>query len=389
LGGADHSHMYWIPNPAKSEFGLLEAIERRGGHFAHPGDDEDAAEARNGGASAAAGGGAASSSTYVLVASRPEVELSLNFSNHKGEHVNLNCDVFKYSRTSLALDQLKGAEGYLSQSQQQHGGGGATVSLNQVRSAMAAALPRLQENEYYLVCYRDYSAWATQRFWKSSKRERLLAPAYVERFFAIRVGQSEGVFIPITEAQFRQGWEMITVLQMRQLGTAAGQVSNVSSMDRVLAVERSGVEAIPEASVSLTEDQFKSLAVLGSSPAAGGRQKPRAGYDEDEGRPPAAIPWWDVRRHTQRFVRRRMEALGVAVFKTVVAGSLVLVGAYCVRRAITTSLTGPTSGGSSGRQSGGRTASRGAVRTTSQSEELMSVLETLNPRTFINLVLGS
>eukprot|EP00759_Apiculatamorpha_spiralis_P050409 PhF_6_TR4718/c0_g1_i1/m.6531 len=160
----------WIPC-GHQQIGLVEAYDRRGG-------------------SAAA--------TYIPLCSRPQEELERNFTDYQNKHVNLNQDVYLLSRTRQTLNTLDRIDE------------GRSYAITDVVADMQMALPSMTEFQYFLVAYRDYSRYAVRHHSSEQRRDGWLKPPYIRRCFAIRVGTSAGVFIPITDAQFLHGCELLS-----------------------------------------------------------------------------------------------------------------------------------------------------------------------------------
>ena len=76
----------------------------------------------------------------------------------------------------------------------------------------------MQEDHFFLVSYRDYSDFAVRACPNDARRARFGSPKFVEKHFAVRVGQSAGVFIPVTPAQFARGWEMLRLKELNRTG---------------------------------------------------------------------------------------------------------------------------------------------------------------------------
>jgi hypothetical protein len=286
-GTPDVSTTYWVPDAARGEHSLLEALVKRQ-------QSAFVTDARGQMTSISA------PDDFVLVSSRPDIELANNFSNHRNERVNLAMPQFKLCNVARAVMSVSS-----------FGPGHVSVTAENLR----AGLVGLANEEYYLTRYRDYSAFATSHF-PDAKRDRLLAPKYVERYFAVRVGVSDGVFVPITESQFLRGWELIA--------------------QRNLQPDRIGKEPV----LFLDPGQFKSLGGVSGefappSPntvlnaqmgAAGGG----AHGDADHNLPPAPHPWdltpGAMQVRWQRFVRRQYQQVGRIAIKGAVlfGGALVL-----------------------------------------------------------------
>lgn len=86
---------------------------------------------------------------------------------------------------------------------------------------MRASLQSLQEEDYYLVKYRDYSAWAVSEYKSISKTDSMFGRKYVEQCFAVHVGREPGELLPMTEAQFLYGVDLLQRQLMNQLANAS------------------------------------------------------------------------------------------------------------------------------------------------------------------------
>lgn len=258
---------FWVPNPRHGEVGLLELIHRRG----------------------------AGQRQHILLQSRPLEELKRNFSpaNSSDYSIDLSHSAFRLSKTALAVAQMSVA---LSG----NAGGGPTPSypsaartgpILQVRSedlqaAVMQNLQSMQEEEYYLVRYRDYSPWAVKHypdllqaasgFWESYMGKgggkgnhngvSIGGGGFIEQCFAVHVGREAGELIPITEAQLLYGQEMID----RQLAQEIATTPSASSLQVYgrdpHAEDGSQLEYIHRVAQyrGLSEAQFHSLwAILG------------------------------------------------------------------------------------------------------------------------------
>jgi hypothetical protein len=225
LIGYDISQTFWVPDSVKGEMGLLEHLFRRG----------------------------ASNRSFVLLQSRPLPELQYNFSTCTGFNIDLSHNMFRLSKTAMALQHMDATLGDdydddMDSNNTSRGGGGAGLNANRYgnptsssqgsgrpaspqsqlsistrafKATMRASLQSLQEEDYYLVKYRDYSAWAVAEYKSISKTDSMFGRKYVEQCFAVHVGREPGELIPVTEAQFLYGVDLL----QRQL---MNQLSNVS-----------------------------------------------------------------------------------------------------------------------------------------------------------------
>lgn len=247
IAGPDISATFWIPDSAKNEVGLLETLHRRG----------------------------ASNRTCVLLQSRPLPELQCNFSTCAGMNIDLSHNAFRLPKAAMALQSMdaqlgpddddddsnntngggdceefvddqtgqvffQGGDGKFYPIEQKRGymrrtgpkrsggthstpaaagAGRISMSARGFKTAMRASLQSLQEEDYYLVKYRDYSAWATGTYRSIAKADTLFGRKYIEQCFAVHVGREPGEFVPITEAQFLFGIDMQQRQLMNQLST--------------------------------------------------------------------------------------------------------------------------------------------------------------------------
>lgn len=286
--GRDVSETFWIPDPTKNEMGLLETLYRRG----------------------------STNRTHVLLQSRPLAELQFNYSTCTGLNIDLSHNAFRLSKTAMALhnmdrnladdaDDLYGdqaAEAMVEEveaSRRPHSGrlsarrgsnspGAAgsgsprstiSMSTRDFKRSMRASLQTLQEEDYYLVRYRDYSAWATTEYRSIAKSDSYFGRKYVEQCFAVHVGREPGELIPITEPQFLFG---VDILQRQLLNQLHGiPLSSVKDDNRA-----SYAQYQTDINYSaLNADQFRSLgALLGDGlrqvGVEGEEKKLRAAEDE-------------------------------------------------------------------------------------------------------------
>jgi hypothetical protein len=287
---------FWQPNAAKGEVGLLEAFLRR----------------------RRTDGAIVDGDEFLLVHSRPQAELLRNFSNHRNERVDLTLDRFKLSKAALALHAMDAIDD------------AAAITGRAVKQGMKRQIPRLQEDSYFLVKYRDYSAFATAKFAAGARRDGSvlsLAPLYVEKHFAVRVGAGNGVFVPLEEQQFLRGWEMLDNQAVRPEG-AAGSVAE--SEDRLFNT------------YALNRDQFRSLGPVPTAlflrPGAAASSRATAGVaadeivDDDLEEPHP----WDMRpsafqRRWQRFLQRKYRDVGRVVVRGAVVVGCALLLRYSLR----------------------------------------------------------
>ena len=192
-GKPDLSPTFWVPDTSRGEYSLLAALVKRQSQH-HSGED------------------------YLPVAMRPDIELANNFSTYKGERIDLSGDKFKLSRATQTLSQLSAsspmnnnnsANDFSSQNNNNSSSVEGMMRLSDVREGIRSGISMMQTDEYFLVKYRDYSEFAIDRWSEDAQRERFMSPKYVEKYFAVRVGTSHGVFIPISETKFIRGTEIL------------------------------------------------------------------------------------------------------------------------------------------------------------------------------------
>lgn len=181
---------FWRPDPNGGEVGLLEFIHRRGPN----------------------------SRNHVLLQNRPLEELQRNFSpaSNSEWNIDLSHNAFRLPKTALAVAQMQEAFG--------RGAGGSRSSQETIRvrpddiqAAVVQNLETIQQEEYYLVRYRDYSPWAVEHYpdlvQQQSSWQAYMAGGgsgrYVEQCFAVHVGQSPGELIPLTESQLLFGVDIL------------------------------------------------------------------------------------------------------------------------------------------------------------------------------------
>lgn len=288
ITGYDVSQTFWVPDPSKGEMGLLEHLYRRG----------------------------STNRSFVLLQSRPLPELQFNFSTCTGCNIDLGHNMFRLSKAAMALQHMDATLGgddgdyYFDGSD---GGGDAvsspaggpssyasfnasgrtsynagasgssaspsssrpvrgsaqpsqssqqlSISTRAFKATMRASLQSLQEEDYYLVKYRDYSAWAVAEYRNICKTDSMFGRKYVEQCFAVHVGREPGELVPITEAQFLYGVDLLQRQLMNQLTNAlppppagwGGVDANQSSYQQYqIDVNYSALNA----------DQFRSLGAL-------------------------------------------------------------------------------------------------------------------------------
>jgi hypothetical protein len=271
LKRSDISATYWIPAKDRGERGLLETLYRR----------------------------TTDNSTYLLLSTRPPAELQKNFSLPNGLCIDLDTDMFKHSKTALAVRSVELLHD------------GVAVRGSDLKKGLREHLPQLHRDDYYLVRYRDYSDWAVTHYGNQAVRDALFAPKYVEQCFAVKVGQNPGVLIPITEPQLLFGEELL----LRQAAT---------SIDR-------------EAKYSLNSDQFQALLSVGDGTPELAQKTPK--YERqrcDNDRKGDDIPWWDwrpssIQLRVHRYLDEQYRWLGRVVARILFLVLTVYISVYVLR----------------------------------------------------------
>ncbi|KAF8301247.1 hypothetical protein TcYC6_0055080 [Trypanosoma cruzi] len=377
----DVAGTFWIPDPKRNEVGLLEAIHRR----------------------------TAANRTHVLLHSRPLPELQFNFSTCQGDNIDLSHDVFRLSKTSMALLQMErnlaDREEIIVRSDADAGGNGkfgrmdsdgrrhthaptsssTSISGKTFKDQLRHGLRAIHEEEYYLVRYRDYSAWGVQYYGDIAKRDHFWGKKYVEQCFAVHVGKEPGELIPITEAQFLFGVELLQRKLLEQVGIGVTMDINY---------------------LALSKDQFRSLGVLlGDGMRDVGvegeelRRRQEAEKEEEEKRrranlhsdayePPSMLDWSPsaIKKRLDHQLRRQYQALG----RLVVRGAVLGVGVYVVwsyvKRALPSDAGGVNSRGQRRNRLGGRDGYRGDDVTFAPKGFLRSVV--LGPKEVFDYLLA-
>ncbi|KAG5482384.1 hypothetical protein LSCM4_05642 [Leishmania orientalis] len=269
ITGYDVSQTFWVPNPSRGEMGLLEYLYRRG----------------------------SANKSNVLLQSRPLPELQLNFSTCTGCNIDLSHNMFRLSKAAMALQHMDATLGDdgdydddsgVDVSVGGCGAGGSTegnnfytsgpssspssrrsrmapqrlsISTRAFKATMRASLQSLQEEDYYLVKYRDYSSWAVSEYRRICKTDSMFGRKYVEQCLAVHVGREPGELVLITEAQFMYGVDLLQRQLMNQLANAVprlpagwgGAGANHSSYQQYqIDINYSALNA----------DQFRSLGAL-------------------------------------------------------------------------------------------------------------------------------
>mmetsp|Transcript_35916 Transcript_35916/g.110648 ORF Transcript_35916/g.110648 Transcript_35916/m.110648 type:complete len:477 (-) Transcript_35916:142-1572(-) len=371
IGGGEDS-VYWRPTEAAGEMGLIEA-------FAHKADT-----ARHGAVAATNDG----LDHFVLVYSRPEAELQRNFSNARGERVDLSLPHFQLSRSSLALRELDALHD------------DAAIRGRDVKQGLRAHLPGMQEDHFFLVSYRDYSDFAVRACPNDARRARFGSPKFVEKHFAVRVGQSAGVFIPVTPAQFARGWEMLRLKELNRTGhggndPAQSPLAAALSPWALNADQFRSLGAVPRDVRDAAQFDRQPAAAAGAAGAAavGGHAvlAPALWYKPGQQLAPHA---WDLSPAAMQWrLQRALESQYMAVGRLVVKGAIVCGAIFVARYAF--------SQGSSGSNTG-RRGRRGATTSTwgggdrrggyddrTTAEAFFDAATSLNPFAFAQYLAGS
>ena len=287
-----HQTAYWTPQPELCEYGLLETIHRR----------------------------TAENTNYVLVASRPVDELQRNFTWPNNVYVDLNEDCFKLSKVAQTMRNI---DNFIDDGS----------SGRDIKRGVRDHLPEVYKNSYFLVKYRDYSPFAIKSYWTSTgkKKDSLFGRAYVERYFAVRIGGSAGCFVPLSEAQCLFGWEKLLEAYLETGGT------NTTTTDR------QGNKVTIPPRLALTPSEFDSMMAL-SGPTFYGdddvRRQQRGVPESENGRAGAASdcpsPWdWTpsaIQKRWHKFLDDQYRKLGRAALKLIIlVGSIAFV-MYCLKR---------------------------------------------------------
>lgn len=257
IGGFDVGQTFWIPDAAAGEVSLLEHLHRRG----------------------------ATNRSHVLLQSRPLPELQFNFSTCTGANIDLSHNIFRLSKAAMAMQHMDatlgpsdeddngatasslstqggyGSPAHRSQKSRACGGGSQlSISTRAFKATMRASLQSLQEEDYYLVKYRDYSTWAVTEYRSICKSDSIFGRKYIEQCFAVHVGREPGELIPITEAQFWYGVDLMQRQLMNELRSDTGIRAAADGFD---ANHRSYAQYQIDVNYSaLNADQYRSLGAL-------------------------------------------------------------------------------------------------------------------------------
>lgn len=282
----DVSKTFWKPSAERHEVGLLETLHKR----------------------------TAANTSQLLVTTRPLEELRRNFSLPTGECINIDNDLFKLSKTTTTLRNMEQLDD------------GVNVDGKTLKSGMREHLAQLHQDDYYLVKYRDYSDWAIKYYSSIAKSDSLFGPKYVEKCFAIRVGQNPGAFIQITEPQLMFGWELLEA----QKHTVTPQQISSRAVNLF----------------ALNADQFRALNTVNepSVAAAGGHQsspnpKQQASHQSHDASSSGYVapsPWdWTpvaIEKRISHFMEQQYRSVGRMVVKTVVVGTCLYFFVQYVKR---------------------------------------------------------
>ncbi|KAG5508815.1 hypothetical protein JKF63_05317 [Porcisia hertigi] len=355
VSGYDVSQTFWVPNPNKGEMGLLEYLHRRG----------------------------SANKSHVLLQSRPLPELQFNFSTCTGCNIDLSHNIFRLSKAAMALQHMDAALGDDRDYDEMDmtgsaGGGGAgvstvgsklhtslstspssssrqpastpqqlSISARAFKATMRASLQSLQEEDYYLVRYRDYSAWAVSEYRSICKTDSMFGRKYIEQCFAVHVGREPGELVLITEAQFLYG---VDLLQRQLMNQFTGAVPRPPAGWGGLDVNQSSYRQyqIDINYSSLNADQFRSLgALLGDGmrqvevegvermreEQAKAEARARAGGCDNDGYTPPA--WYDWTPGAIRArVRHQLQCYYRSVGQLTVQLAVLSVGGFLLYRAV-------------------------------------------------------
>ena len=273
----DIGDTFWKPDESKGEKGLLEALHIR----------------------------SAANTTHILLQSRPEEELARNFSLPSGELINLDSITFKLSRTAQAFGNIDNLND------------DATIRGRDIKAGMIHQLPSLHTDDFYLVKYRDYTTWAVANLAEEARRDSFMGPKYVERCFAVKVGQNAGVLIPISFPQLIFGWE---ILEKQRIDTPPSiAIKNNLNLN------------------ALNRDQFRSLGVV-SVEANAQQARKDAEAAAGQGTYEAPHPWdWTpgaIAKRINHYLEEQYRSVGRVVVKTIVVGGALLLAVYFIRRGL-------------------------------------------------------
>lgn len=369
LVGRDISETFWIPDASKNEMGLLETLHRRG----------------------------ASNRTYVLLQSRPLPELEFNFSTCTGMNIDLSHNAFRLSKTAMALQSMDAQlgpddDGYDVDYEQyeqfiddqtgevfyqaedgnfypveggrsggrrkrrgpQAGGSGSRINMSTkgFKTVMRASLQSLQEEDYYMVKYRDYSAWATSMYRSIAKSDTIFGRKYVEQCFAVHVGREPGELIPITEAQFLFGVDILQRQLLNQLDKAQGSMTGAGATTGRAGTSGANKQSYMQYQVdinysALNADQFRALGALlgdGLRPVGVEYEEKKKAEEEARARERGhhagrdlyeAPAWYDwTPGAVRRRVRHQLETYYTSVGRLVVQVAVIGIVGYFSYRAV-------------------------------------------------------
>ncbi|KAG5482034.1 hypothetical protein LSCM1_05749 [Leishmania martiniquensis] len=346
VAGYDVSRTFWIPNPSRGEMGLLEYLHRRG----------------------------SANKSNVLLQSRPLPELQFNFSTCTGCNIDLSHNMFRLSKAAMALQHMDATLGDDGDHDDDDfevgvgvGGGGAggsvvanmfsggpspspasgrpaaapqrlSISTRAFKASMRASLQSLQEEDYYLVKYRDYSSWAVSEYRSICKADSVFGRKYVEQCLAVHVGREPGELVLITEAQFLYGVDLLQRQLMNQLTSAVprrpsrlvGAGANESSYQQYqIDINYSALNADQFRSLgALLGDGMRQVGVEGEErrreeqAKAEARVRARGGEDYYDYRPPAWYDWTPgaIRARVQHRLRGYYRSVGQLTVQLAVVG---------------------------------------------------------------------
>ena len=284
----------------------------------------------------------------VPVCSRPIDELMTNFYDFEGERANLNHRVILKGKMGALHDHVSGVND-------------AAVISGREFKGIAGGLGGFVEAEYILVCYRDYSPWASSHFpqestgsWLNPFAKMTMRP-YVKKHFAVKLGSSPGVFVPLSEPQFFVGCNK---LHMRR-GAASSPTSHNLTQFEALSQEQFSTILNIRAPDELKGDK----AGAGSSGSAGGGNSGGGGFWASDDAASSGGLWGTLIGYTPLGYYRRVRdeaytALGRGLVSLLIASVSAYVAYAYLVRPIVGSLGGR--GEDDRRGSGGGGGRRGA-----------------------------
>ncbi|EPY18824.1 hypothetical protein STCU_09755 [Strigomonas culicis] len=295
----------------------------------------------------------------VLLQSRPLLELQFNFSTVNNNNIDLSHNCFRLSKTAMAVQQMDRTIGEVEEEYDQYynggsahgdggGSGGPTVSMStrDFKHTIRSSLQSIQEEDYYLVRYRDYSSWATQRYHRLAKSDSYFGRKYVEQCFAVHVGREPGELLVITEEQFLFGIDILQRQQLKQVLHLPGGPSAARHGGGKQNAQNYFQNQLDIDYCALNADQYRSLgAVLGDGMrqvlVEGEELKQKAEAEarrRSTGAPDGYVApaWWDwspaaVRARVQHQLSYYYQSIGKLAVQLIVVGCFAYVGYSYVR----------------------------------------------------------